>query len=571
MRDILDIIRKILPPKLKWQALMTLALMFASAFLEVFSIGLMMPLVSAISDPSMLETNRGLAWFHRLVSPESPTQFIAVCAGLMALFFIVKNIFNYWVICCNSTFTMKVKMHFINRIFMNYISAPYSFFSDTNSAALINHIQQINHNCLLVLQALQLVVSEGLVVITVSLAVFAVMPLVACTIALFGLLTYFLFYRPMTRHFERFGKTMVKSSENMLQTMTQAFGAIKEVKLMSRERQFAESLDATLARNSIAAKRVNDLSQIPRLTLETLTVIVAAAVILLLLFRHTENSSMVFMAAILIAAMFRLIPCISRIQYNLNTVKTGKFFLTQVFNDLKNIPVESAQAMTDKELPAFQKLELAGISFRHSDDTPFLFQNFNLEINRNDCIAITGPTGCGKTTLIDLAMGFLKPTAGDIKCNGISIFEALPAWRAKIGYVSQNFFLFDDTIRANVAFSPNEDDIDDANVARCLKLAQLWDFTESLPGKTNTLIGEGGCRLSGGQRQRLAIARALYTQPEILILDEATSALDNDTEHAFIDALQTLQGSMTIIMIAHRLTSITHCSRVINLSTETSP
>jgi ABC-type multidrug transport system fused ATPase/permease subunit len=279
------------------------------------------------------------------------------------------------------------------------------------------------------------------------------------------------------------------------------------------------------------------------------------------------SSRLILYAAFFLAAMFRLIPSVSRMQYNLILVRGMLYVFERLSGDLNTIPAEKVLPAPDAPEVHFEReLAMEHVTFRYAPDRPAVFEDFSMSVKRLECVAVVGPTGSGKSTLIDLIMGFLKPESGRVTADGADIRANLRSWRGRIGYVPQSICLFDDTIRANVAFGVEPDRIDDARVKKALELAQIADFVESLPDKLNTRLGEFGARISGGQKQRIAIARALYSEPELLILDEATSALDDDTETALIDALNSLKGKLTILMIAHRAGSIRHCDRRIELN-----
>lgn len=263
-------------------------------------------------------------------------------------------------------------------------------------------------------------------------------------------------------------------------------------------------------------------------------------------------------------SMVRLMPSMSRIQYSLTTIRHAQGIFEPLSKELCFFEREDKTPKRE-HLPFNIKMNIESLNFRYNEASPYIFKNFSLDIPRNSSIAFVGPTGCGKTTLVDIILGLLKPDSGKIYIDGIDIEENLPAWQTRIGYVPQFIFLLDDSIRANVAFGVPTDKIDDSRVRECLQIAQILDFIESLPKGIDNLIGENGIRLSGGQRQRLGIARALYHRPEILVLDEATSALDNDTEKAFVDALKALHGKLTIIIVAHRLTTVQNCDRIVEI------
>jgi ABC-type multidrug transport system fused ATPase/permease subunit len=295
-------------------------------------------------------------------------------------------------------------------------------------------------------------------------------------------------------------------------------------------------------------------------------VAVAGGLIAVLTWMGMPSSRLILYAAFFLAAMFRLIPSVSRIQYSLVLVRGMLYVFERLCNDLESIPAERIEpAPGAPDLHFDHELTVEHVTFRYAPDRPPLFEDFSLSVKRLECVAIVGRTGVGKTTLIDLVMGFLTPGSGRVAADGADIRENMRSWRSRIGYVPQNICLFDDTVRANVAFGEEPDRIDDARVKKALEMAQIADFVESLPEKLDTRLGEFGARISGGQKQRLAIARALYQEPELLILDEATSALDDDTEAALIDALKALKGKLTILMVAHRAAGIRYCDRRIEL------
>jgi ABC-type multidrug transport system fused ATPase/permease subunit len=275
------------------------------------------------------------------------------------------------------------------------------------------------------------------------------------------------------------------------------------------------------------------------------------------------SASIVMSLSLFAVAMLRLMPAFSRVQYYLATIKHSDCTFEEIYNDLTQVKTE----LKDSDLPPLKlekSIKIKDLSFAY-EKTNKIFDGFNVEIPRLSSVAFIGPTGCGKTTVVDILLGLLKPDSGKILVDGRDIEENLASWQKSIGYVPQFIYLTDDSIKANVAFGVLADEIDNECVRECLKTAQILDFIESLPDGVDTLVGERGVRLSGGQRQRIGIARALYHNPEILILDEATSALDNETEKAFVDALGALKGKLTMIIIAHRLSTVENCDIKIKL------
>jgi len=310
------------------------------------------------------------------------------------------------------------------------------------------------------------------------------------------------------------------------------------------------------------------LGQLPRFSIEALVVTLGMGTLVMFIYSGMSMGSILLTLSLLAVSMIRLMPSMSRIQYNLALVRQTVFSFDEIFKDLTSIPQENknpaASAVTLKD-----RIRLDEITFAYETDSgKNIFENYSLEIPCRASVAIVGPTGCGKTTLVDIILGLLKPDSGAVLVDGRNIEENLASWQKSIGYVPQSIFLTDNSIRSNVAFAVEETRIDDERIRECLKIAQILDFIESLPEGINTKIGERGVRFSGGQRQRIGIARALYHNPEVLVLDEATAALDNETEKAFVDAIKTLHGKLTIIMIAHRLSSTKNCDTVIQIESQ---
>ncbi|MFA5205971.1 MAG: ATP-binding cassette domain-containing protein, partial [Lentisphaeria bacterium] len=277
------------------------------------------------------------------------------------------------------------------------------------------------------------------------------------------------------------------------------------------------------------------------------------------------TGSIILRLSFVALAMMRLMPSLSRLNYYLSTMRHSLPAFTTIMDDLAAL--QPPPPPTAPPLPFRQSIRLEQVSFKFEGRDSCVVAHFDLEIPRNRSLALVGKTGCGKTTVLDLILGLLKPTAGRVLVDGRDIEENLPSWQRRIGYVPQVIHLMDDSLRANVAFGVPVAAIDDAKVQRCLEAAQLWSFVGTLPAGLETVVGERGVRLSGGQRQRIGIARALYHDPEVLALDEATSALDHETEQAIVTALQGLHGRLTIIMIAHRLTTVQGCDQIVNLET----
>ena len=560
MWNVINKLRRMIPPKYKFTAIFLVLMMACCALLELAMLGLLMPLVLAVSTPDWSSGQGLIAKFYRWCGSPQEQHFIIYLAVLLIVFAVFKAAFNFFMVWNQSLFVSKVIKLLTKNLVTNYVSAPYLFHVRTGMTELMNRVQNIRVLLYQVLQPLLFIFSEIFVVIALFLGICLIMPVIACLVMILGILSL-LAYLPMKKYLERLGEEQFIWSGRYNKALFQAFATIKEVKLSCDESCFINSVVDARWNLSCSEKKIYDMGQLPRLIIEMLAIMLAMLILIFLICANTSLSHIIMYAAVFIAAMFRMLPSFTRIQYNLGNLRGGIFILNKLFDDLTSLEMEKLER---SEVPiSFEReLEIRNLSFSYGGKP--VFRNFSAVIRRHECVGLTGPSGSGKTTLADLIIGFLAPDDGTVLADGTDISENLKAWRAKIGYVSQNIYLLNDSIRNNIAFCRPED-IDDARVIKAMKTAQIYDFVRSLPEKEHTIIGELGATISGGQRQRIAIARALYQQPELLILDEATSALDNETEKAFIDALHALKGSMTIIMIAHRLSSLQYCDRTIPL------
>ena len=559
-------IRQTLPPAYKYAAAGLVAMMVVSALLELAALALVMPVASALAAPELLESNRWLHAFYDLVKPSSREAFLLESVAVLTLFFVVKNVFGFVLTKCQNRFCRDLSVNLAGRLYRTYMRADYTFHLEHGASELIGRIMQMREVAEILLMPSLVALSESVVFLSILAVIFVLVPKIALVSFLICGTVVLVFHKLFKRVLDAASKKLFAANGESTRTMNQSFAAIREVKLTGTEAYFGRRLEQAQF-NIVNAVRIrHDLGQLPRFSLEVFVVAAAGGLVSVLTWMGMPSSRLILYAAFFLAAMFRLIPSVSRMQYNLILVRGMLYVFERLSGDLNTIPAEKVLPAPDAPEVHFEhELRMEHVTFRYAPDRPAVFEDFSMSVKRLECVAVVGPTGSGKSTLIDLVMGFLKPESGRVAADGADIRTNLRSWRGRIGYVPQNICLFDDTIRANVAFGVEPEQIDDACVKKALELAQIAEFVESLPDKLNTRLGEFGARISGGQKQRIAIARALYSEPELLILDEATSALDDDTETALIDALNSLKGKLTILMIAHRAGSIRHCDRRIEL------
>lgn len=560
-------IRQTLPPAYKYAAAGLAAMMVVSALLELAALALVMPVASALAAPELLESNRRLHAFYEFAAPSSRETFLLQSVAVLTLFFVVKNVFGFVLTKCQNRFCRDLSVNLAGRLYRTYMRADYTFHLEHGASELIGRIMQMREVAEILLMPSLVALSESVVFLSILTVIFVLVPKIALVSFLICGAVVLVFHKLFRRVLDAASKKLFAANGESTRTMNQSFAAIREVKLTGTEAYFGKRLEQAQFNIVNAVKIRHDLGQLPRFSLEVFVVAAAGGLVAVLTWMGMPSSRLILYAAFFLAAMFRLIPSVSRMQYNLILVRGMLYVFERLSGDLNTIPAEKVLPAPDAPEVHFEReLNMEHVTFRYAPDRPAVFEDFSMSVKRLECVAVVGPTGSGKSTLIDLIMGFLKPESGCVTADGADIRANLRSWRGRIGYVPQSICLFDDTIRANVAFGVEPDRIDDARVKKALELAQIADFVESLPDKLNTRLGEFGARISGGQKQRIAIARALYSEPELLILDEATSALDDDTETALIDALNSLKGKLTILMIAHRAGSIRHCDRRIELN-----
>ena len=539
--------------------------MFISANLELLGIGLLLPVVALLTNPELIHQNYFLDLIYRILNPASARSFLLLLCLLIALVCLLKNVFLVFMLWFQNTIIYTKTNQMADTLFRTYVFAPYSMYLRRNTAELLARLGVIRGEYCQAVLCLMMLMTELLNVVMIFGMFFFFVPVVTLILLAISLAVSVLIYFPLRKINSTLGQKNFQEGNLLGRNDLQAFNGIKEIKILGSEEIFAARNRSTMERISRLRILMNIFSQMPRLLLEVSMVSGAALLLALYLFSGTANTSIILKLSLIGAGIVRLMPALSRIQYNFSTMRYYQFSLDTVYHDLSSIPPEICEEK-NPPLSFEHELRLDKICFAYENTKTDIFRDFSLTIPVNSSVAFVGRTGCGKTTLVDLIAGLLKPDRGAILADGRDIRENLSSWRHLIGYVPQEIYLMDDTILANITLGSDPDHLDIGQVQEALRMAQLDEFVSSLPDGIHTLVGDRGARLSGGQRQRLGIARALYHRPRVLILDEATSALDNETEKAFMDAIEVLRGKLTLLIIAHRLTTSRNCSMIIDVA-----
>ncbi len=554
--------------RLQSAGLAVLALL--TSVIEGLGIGLIFPLIKIVLEPSFILSNSILRWVYDTFGFSSTYTFTLAAVVLTFALVVLKNSLSFLNVYLQNQFAFRNEAKVSARLLAVYLYAPYVAVIGRASAELL----QITNNRVFVtfrdgVLAFISVVTEGLVVLAVAIVLVVANPpigLLAGGLLAIGVGGFYLVFR---RRYTQIGQRDVELNKDNLLYLQQCIGISREIRILGRQEYFLERFRRVRAKMQETQLLHYALTQLPRIAIETVTVGAMLLVMLFMLIREGDVTEFMAMFGLFAAAAFRLMPSASKFLFYLGQIRRSRPSTELVYEDLRRWEDAANNLRREIGSPPLlltRNLRVEGVSFRYAGAQHSVIENLALEIRRGESLALVGPSGGGKSTLIDILLGLLPPTSGRILLDDVDITTNLTGWRRQIGYVPQMPFLIDDTLARNIALGVPDTEIDPRRIARAIELSQLASVVSQLPEGIETRIGEQGTRMSGGQRQRIAIARALYHEPSVLILDEATSSLDNETEAELTRSIENLAGRITIIVIAHRLSTVRHCDRVALLS-----
>ena len=540
-------------------------LMIVGAIMETFGISLIIPLVGTLLSDEFILPNQ-LTSIIPALKEISKEQMIFASISFFIFFYLIKSIYLGFLVYIQSKYIYSVQRHVSTSLYKTYLYQPYSFHLNRNSGEIIsNTITESMQFALGFVSPLIYIITDILIIFFISALLFYVEPLGALSVMiLFSIGSYFLYFLSKNRS-AIWGEKRQENEAKRIKSAQQGLSGIKEVKLHGFEEIFAEFFSKSTSVSLNSAMKQTTLQGMPKIFFELLTVIAISLLIFVLYNSGTSSSQLISTLGIFALAAFKLLPSVARLVTNIQALR----FANPVINKIKNeLGLEPKQVLftSNNNLIIEKELTLKNISFQYDKSENYALDNINLSILSGQSIGIIGSSGAGKSTLVDIILGLLRPHKGKMLVDGKEInSENIKMWQKNIGYVSQSIYILDDSFKNNIAFGIPKDEIDDEKINNATKLAQLETFINELPEGLNTFAGEQGVRISGGQLQRIGIARALYNNPSILVFDEATSALDNETEKSVMDSITNLQGNKTIIIIAHRLTTVKDCDIIIEL------
>lgn len=560
---------------LRWQAIKLVFMLIVATGLEVLSVGIVLPVLLLLFnvqvDTKVLNIGAGLIGKGRQFIGADPQDMVLIGFMILVVAYAIKALFLSFISFRQSNFTFLVQTRLSDKLFSKYLQMPYADFIQCNSAIMIsnitNEIKHFTNNAIFIGLSL---IAELLVLIALSIFIFSIEPFGSFIAFIFLSSIVFGFRFLTSKRISRWGKERQLADAHRMATVQQSLHGIKELRVFNKEdyafnlfRQFDHKAADSL-------RKEQSLKQLPRIWLEFAAIAGIIMVAFFMMGSGMERGMIVGKLGVFAAVAFRLLPTMTRILTGLQSIRFGIPAIDILYDELmkkelvypKDIGVVVSVKRTQDGFICFER-----VSFSYPLASHQCLSDINLTVYAGECIGIIGPSGSGKSTILDIIVGLLTPNHGRVFVDGKDISSSghLQEWRNKIGYVSQHVYLFDDSIRNNIAFGVPTEFQDEKTINLCIKKAQLASFVTSLPNGVDEMIGDRGIRMSGGQRQRIGIARALYRNPSLLILDEGTSALDNTTERELIEAIKDIKGQCTIIMVAHRLSTLAVCDRIIEV------
>ena len=550
--------------KEKRKLLFLMVIIVMGSFLELLGVTIFMPFIEIFMDENAIANTWWLALPYSYFHFESREVFLASIAVCIIAIYIFKNVFIAWEKNTIYKFSYNIQRRISTKLLTAYMSEPYTFHLNKNVAVLQRSMQEDTD--LFAKGIIHAMEAAAEVVVCIAIGCYLFVVSRSITVIVVGLLLVCLggFMYISKKYSSAIGRQSQEYKENIYKWMNQSIGGIKEIKVLNREPYFIARYDAFFAKY-VRGLRLNRLIGIlPKYVIESVCMTgLLLAVIFKMFLGQREIDAFIPQLAVFAVAAFRLLPSVGKINEHMSATLYSAPSLDLIYHDLKEVEELPEMSKKSDENWKFQNaLKIKNVSYHYPDSDENVIEKASFQIERGSSVAFVGQSGAGKTTMVDIILGLLTPQMGKITADGMNIEKNISVWQKEIGYIPQTIYLSDDTIRNNIAFGVPEEKIDEAAVEAAVEGAQLSEFVESLPNGLETYVGDRGVRLSGGQRQRIGIARALYHNPEILVLDEATSALDNDTEASVMEAIDNLKGEKTMIIIAHRLTTLKNVDRI---------
>lgn len=558
---------KILNKKQQFYFILLFFSILLKAILETIGISVLIPFVQVILTPEKLLNNKTLIPIFDFFNIHSIKSVVIFVSSLVIIFYIIKNFYSLLCTYFQQKYRCHLQQHLSVSLLQEYLKRPYSFFTKTNSSILLRNIINDADGMMTCINNIFNLLTESFIVLLITIFLFLTDPLIAGGLFISMFIVLLVPTLIIGSPIRKRGALLRDYGALVYKDALQSVNGIKEIIVGNKQEFFSKKYEESYNKKSENDIISSVLSAIPARLIEAICI---AALIGLVSFKVLKGNTSELMVAQLSAfavAAFKLLPSISGISNSFNSLILSFPVLNSVYNNLNEKVEHLDYCVNNQNLSFNKKIVFKDLSYKYENSEKWIFKDTNLTINKGDVVGIIGPSGAGKTTFVDVLLCLLKATDGNIIVDDTKLTEQnIMAWREKISYVPQSTYLLDDSIESNVAFGINKEKIDHQKVITALHDSMLSDYVDNLPLKEKSLIGERGIQMSGGQRQRLSIARALYKNPDIIIFDEATSALDETTEKEIMSSIENLIGKKTLIIIAHRLSTLKKCNRIFEVN-----
>jgi len=528
--------------------------------LEALGIGLVIPVMTTMSKATTGNSGSVLQPLFNFFGIREVGTMVGVAVLCIVLTYFVKNLYRLFFSYISGRVGNFTSHEVTSQLFRSYLTRPYTFHLQRNSSDLLNSMQQEAGMTIGLVSGFIGLIQELLLASAVIWFMVYTEPIAAFStvlILILGSLLYLKVTKPMVA---RFGQQRQKIQAPLTRYLLQGFAGVKDIKVLGRSNDFLNQYENQNLIVQDAGLRYGVLRQIGPMWTELLAMSGLTVVVWVMVWQDRPPDRIIPLLGLFVIATWRFVPTVNTVVNLINSIRYSKPAVESVYAEFEYI--KSQKKIVKTQIVFNDKVEMRNLTFNYPNTINPSLRDVNIVVRKGETVGFIGPSGAGKSTLVDVVLGLLPQTSGELLIDGVEMQEHNLEWQSTIGYVSQAIYLTDDTVRRNVAFGIAEADVDEVALERALKSAQLWDFVDGLPNKTHTIVGERGVRVSGGQRQRIGIARALYHEPQVLVLDEATSSLDIETETEVMSAIRALQGFKTILIVAHRLSTVQHCDRL---------
>ena len=542
-------------------------LLFPMSFIalsEMVGIAMILPIIGVLLPGAGQDSIS--AFFLDLLPDMAREEKVIWVLSAFVIFFILKNFLYISLVYIINLVTLKSTARFIHEMFVHYLSFPLSFHLNRNNSEILRDLVNGSSHSFEVFRQVLLITLDILIMLSAAILLLFVSPKLTLAVAAVLIVLAAFFYLVSGPIYHQWGERIRDTEGHLIKWITQSFTNIRDAKIMSAHDYLGRQVYRHALERASALIPSETAIHIPRQVFEIIIVVCFLVVILFLTRQGLSTGDIIGTISLFGMAALRLLPSITRILTNAASIRRRIAYIDGLYKDMiegQATAIPAQHGLEKTALPFTNKIQLDQVSYAYESGGRTVVDSIQLEVRKGESIGIVGPSGAGKTTLIDIILGLLEPSDGRLMVDGQSAFENLDGWQKHLGYVPQTIFLLDDTLRRNIAFGIEDREIDENRVLQVIQLAGLDTVLADLPQGLNTSIGEFGTRLSGGQRQRVAIARALYRNPDVLVFDEATSALDSETEREITQAIDGFAGHKTILVIAHRLSTVRNCDKIV--------